>query len=257
MERFDKPDQVTHEEVIDKMKEAISKLEGGLKQEIHSPKVLRVHSPRPVINLRPVIDPTKPVIGPPIPVIGPPLPVVNSTKLETDTPELIIETTKTDIETSIPTIETFDVTTSITDIEVLIADVPSPSVIDTSDADFERIVPDDDTTKSDIEMGNESPRLDIDSQPILVDIDAPLDMDPPESLFKPTQLKKYKKLKLKDFVKPRRKVKKEQKKKLMHQKWAEVDQVKSELAEMKIRMKEMMREIEREKQVCTSCRRCM
>lgn len=241
-----------HEEVIDKMKEVISKLEVGLKEEIEkvkSPNAVRFASPKPVLDLKPVTD---------LPKLG-----TGTQGPDTDTPQPVIVTPKPEIKTPIPAIETaipvtesleIDIDTSNTGIEVSAADLPSPSLIDTSDADFERIVPDDDTTKSDIEMGNESPRLDIDSQPILVDIDAPLDEDTPEVMIpqETTVVKKPKKLRIKDFEKPKKKVKKEHKKKLLHQKWAEVDQVKNELAEMKQRMKAMLQEIEREKQVCTS-----
>lgn len=238
-----------HEEVMDKMKEVISKLEGGLKQEDEKENltnVVRIDSPKPVVDLKPLtgtqisetdsLEPDTKVVSPPS--------------------QVNITSPKPDIETTSPVHESIEVDTetAVTDFEDFVADLPSPSVIDKSQSGFEKIIPDDDATKSDIEMGNESPRLDIDSQPILVDIDAPLDDDPPESII-PQEIivdKKPKKLSIKDSERPRKKNKREQKKKNTQKKWDKVDRVQNKLVHMQQRMIEMMREIDRKKRVCTS-----
>lgn len=231
MERFDKPDQKKHDEVIDKMKEVISKLEDRIKEECFSPKS--------VPEEKPIVDESQITIEPQTLKLDPSITDI----LKTDIKSMDIKEEVPPLKTPALQLEAND--TSTTDMEESVV-CSSPSIIEMSKKDY-----DDESTKSDIDMGSQSPSINLaaieaESQPILVDIDAPLDIDQLDDL---PVIKKPKKLKLKDFLKKPKKAKKEQKKKLLNQKWKEVDKVKNELAEMRIKMKEMMLEIEREKLV--------
>lgn len=241
-----------HEKLMDKMKKSISKLEGGLNAQIENvnlPREVRVDLPKLEIDLQPIIDPRKLVTDTQILGTDAQESVTETSKMVTDSKTVIetlrLESPMPSIEPTIPVTETLkvEIEAPFTDIEVLAADAPSLNLIAKSEADLNMILPDDDTTKSDIEMDNESP-IPIDSHPILVDIDAPLDVDPPQLKPPLTDVKKIKKPKCKDSKS--KKIKKEHK--------DEMSQVKSELFEMKIRMNEMMQQIQRdkEKQVCTS-----